>query len=155
MSLMERARQAADQARHRTLEGASRAQEVLADPSTSARAKEMLGRARRGVATAIDHIDPSVLADVIIKATALQERANAALRDKGSPYRISEIGIGASIPPSVTFSIGRESDPEDLAGKPVDSVDLVDNVSAASPTIQLLDGTTVDVAAPAESEREP
>ncbi len=42
------------------------------------------GQAKRGLITAIEKIDPGLLADIIIKATALQERANHALRDKAS-----------------------------------------------------------------------
>ena len=47
------------------------------------------GMARRGVTTVIEKIDPGTLAELIIKATALQEMTNKALRQKGSPYRIS------------------------------------------------------------------
>ena len=67
-------------------------------------------RPARRVSTVVERIDPSVLADLIIKATALQEMTNSSLREKQSPYRISEIGITASIPPGVTFSIGRLDD---------------------------------------------
>ena len=66
-----------------------------------------MGAARRGVSTVVERIDPGVLADLIIKATALQEMTNSSLRDKRSPYRINEISIAASIPPGVTFAIGR------------------------------------------------
>ena len=66
-----------------------------------------MGAARRGVSTVVERIDPGVLADLIIKSTALQEMTNASLREKQSPYRIAEIAITASIPPGVTFAIGR------------------------------------------------
>jgi hypothetical protein len=145
MSFMEKARQAAEQARLKATEQANRAQEAIHDPATSARARQALGRAKRGVATVIDRIDPGVLADVVIKATALQERANEALRTKGSPYRISEIGIGAAIPPSVTFTIARIEVYEG-AGQVVDSVELVKTAVVDSATIQALDGTTLDEA---------
>ena len=49
----------------------------------------------------------------MIKATALQEMTNKSLRLKKSPYRISEITISASIPPGVTFAIGRIDDVEE------------------------------------------
>jgi hypothetical protein len=143
----EQARQAADQARHSVTEGAERAQTVMNDPSTTERAKQALTRAKRGVSTAIDRIDPNVLADVIIKATALQERANAALRAKGSPYRISEIGIGAAIPPSVTFSIGRTDDPsaDEVPAGAVASTTLAAEVPAVEPgAVRALDGTTLE-----------
>ena len=50
-----------------------------------------MGAARRGVSTVVERIDPGVLADLIIKATALQEMTNTSLREKQSPYRIAEV----------------------------------------------------------------
>ena len=119
MGILDKARQAAEQAADATRTAAAQ----LSDPTTQEKARQTfdmagkqakvgLGHAKRGISTAIDRIDPNVLADVIIKATSLQERANSALREKGSPYRVSEIGIAAAIPPQVTFSIGRIDDPE-------------------------------------------
>ena len=74
-----------------------------ADPATQEKlgqqARAALGAARRGVSTVVERIDPGVLADLIIKATALQEMTNASLREKKSPYRITEVAITASIPP--------------------------------------------------------
>ena len=69
-------------------------------------AREAVGLARRGVSTVIERIDPGTLAELIVKATALQEMTNTALRGKGSPYRISEISISASIPPGSPRSAG-------------------------------------------------
>ena len=86
-----------------------------------------MGAARRGVSTVVERIDPGVLADLIIKATALQEMTNASLREKRSPYRISEVGITASIPPGVTFAISRIDDIEEtLTGGDVSSEELVE-----------------------------
>ncbi|HSS35963.1 MAG TPA: hypothetical protein VLR93_06790, partial [Patescibacteria group bacterium] len=118
MGIFEKAKQAAEQAADEARRRAEGAAAQLTDPSTQEKAKQALdmagkqtkvglGHARRGISTAIDRIDPNVLADMIIKATSLQEKANAALRERGSPYRVAEIGIAASIPPQVTFSIGR------------------------------------------------
>ena len=73
------------------------------------------GVAKRGMSTVIEKIDPGTLAELVIKATALQEMTNKSLRQKGSPYRIAEISISASIPPAVSFAIQRlEDEPEDL-----------------------------------------
>ena len=69
-------------------------------------AREAIGMARRGVGTVIERIDPGTLAELIVRATRLQEMTNASLREKGSPYRIADISISASIPPGVSFSIG-------------------------------------------------
>src|SRR5258708_17156624 len=123
----------------------------MSDPATAEKAREAFWKAKRGVATAIDRIDHGVLADVIIKATALQERANAALKAKGSPYRISEVAIGAAIPPSVTFAIARSDDPADdiVPAGAVASTTLVAEVAAAGAgTVQALDRSTLDEAAP-------
>src|SRR6185295_15599148 len=117
------------------------------DPETqdrlSQQARSAMGAARRGVSTVVERIDPSVLADLIVKATALQEMTNTSLREKKSPYRISEIGITASIPPGVTFSIGRLDDgSEGLTSTVVDSTELVEH-QADDENVISLDGTTL------------
>ncbi len=82
------------------------------DPATQAKVKGGIATAGRGARTMVERIDPGILADVIIKATALQEKANARLRRKGSIYRIGEIQVTASLPPGISFSIERISEPE-------------------------------------------
>ena len=165
MSFLEKARQKAEQAAQQAREAAVQARDVageqaraataainrggekLADPSTAEKARDALRRAKRGVATAIDRIDPGVLADIVIKATALQERANASLRAKGSMYRISEVVIGASIPPTINFSIARIGEQEEVTtGREVASTELVTSVATTEGTIQALDGSTIDEA---------
>src|SRR5215213_2475995 len=84
---------------------------TIKDPATKARAQAALKKAKRGFTTVLERIDPKILADVVVKATSLQEKANASLKDRGSAYRIGEITIGASIPPSIQFSIERIDDP--------------------------------------------
>jgi hypothetical protein len=72
---------------------------------------------------------------------------NRSLREKGSPYRIAEISISASIPPAVSFAIGRIGDePEEVVGHVVSSADLVEQ-GADGELVLALDGTTVDDAA--------
>lgn len=157
MSFLDRAKQAANQAaeaaKHAATEAqaaAQRTSDKLQDPATAEKARQALTRAKKGISTAIDRIDPSVLADVIIKATALQEKANAALKAKGSVYRISEIGIGAAIPPSVTFSIARIDDPLETATA-VSSEELLEAVGfQPEGTVTALDGTQLDEAKLAE-----
>jgi len=83
------------------------------DPATQAKVKSGIVAAGRGARTMVERIDPGILADVVIKATALQEKANARLRSKGSLYRISEIVITATLPPGVSFTIARSDDRED------------------------------------------
>jgi hypothetical protein len=115
---------------------------TIRDPATKARAQSAMNKAKRGFTTALERIDPRILADVVVKATSLQERANASLKERGSVYRISEIGIGAAIPPSVTFTIARVDDAEAVGLK--DSSDLLeDDAAAAVETIVSLDGVAV------------
>ena len=142
----EQAKAAAEQARQTVSESADKASAAISDPATHEKARKALTRAKKGIATAIDRIDPGVLADVIIKATALQERANAALKAKGSPYRISEVAIGAAIPPSVTFAISRSDDPEiDVVPEgAVASTELLAAVGAGDGEVKALDGSVVD-----------
>ena len=82
-----------------------------------------------------------------IKATALQEKTNASLRDKKSPYRIGEIAISASIPPGVSFVIGRIDEGEVLSGTAVTSAELIDTIPDLSETVIALDGSTGDMTA--------
>ncbi len=93
------------------------------DPETQAKVKSGLATASRGARTMVERIDPGILADVIIKATALQEKANARLRRKGSIYRIGEIQVTASLPPGISFAIVRVAEPEEdlAAGLPLHS----------------------------------
>ena len=130
------------------------------DPATKARAAAALKKAKRGFTTVLERIDPRILADVVVKATSLQEKANASLKERHSAYRIGEITIGASFPPSIQFSIERIDDP-DLAL--LDSSTLLEKAAAtaaANPdaamadTIVGLDGTAVHEADLEELENE-
>ena len=82
----DQARAAAEQARQTVSDSADKASAVMSDPATAEKARQAFSKAKRGVATAIDRIDPGVLADIIIKATALQERANTALKEIGRAH---------------------------------------------------------------------
>jgi hypothetical protein len=144
VSFLERAKLAAEQARQAAVETTERAHATMRDPATKEKARKTLGMAKRGITTAVERIDPAVLADVVIKATTLQERANAALRAKSSPYRISEIAIGASIPPSVTFSIGRLDDPSDDPAARLSPTPAPAATGPVSETITTLDGTELE-----------
>ena len=113
------ARAAAGQLGKATGEAVSNAATAVSDPTNQAHAKEAatrgLKRAKSGVASMIERIDPGLLAVIVIKATSLQESANRRLRAKHSPYRINEITITAGLPPDVAFTIGRiEVEEEDL-----------------------------------------
>jgi hypothetical protein len=132
---------------------------TIKDPATKARARAALKKAKRGFTTALERIDPRILADVVVKATSLQEKANKSLRERGSVYRIGEITIGASIPPSIQFSIERVDDPTNslldsstLLAKAADATDPTPAIAAE--TIVTLDGTAVAEADLAELEDE-
>ncbi len=156
MSFMKKAQEAAEAARARVEEAAGAASRTAADPSTqdkinqslagaSKGAREAVGLARRGVNTVVERIDPGTLAELIIKATALQEMTNKALRDKSSPYRISEISIAASIPPGVTFAIGRIDDQEEaVVGELHTSAELVQQEEHPRDVVLALDGAMLD-----------
>jgi hypothetical protein len=102
------AKEAADVSAKAATAAVARAQ----DPATQAKVKGGLATAGRGARTMVERIDPGILADMIIKATALQEKANARLRRKGSIYRIGEIQVTASLPPGISFAIVRLGDEE-------------------------------------------
>lgn len=110
--------------------------------SASEQAREALGIAKKGLATVIDKLDPGMMADLIIRTTALQEKTNVALRQKRSPYRIAEIVISASIPPAVSFTIARIDDPDIVE---VASTDLVGETTPASELTDL-DVASADLA---------
>ena len=157
MSFIKRAQEAAEAAKNRVEDAASAASRTAADPTTTDRinksfvgasqgAREAVGLARRGVNTVIERIDPGTLAELIVKATALQEMTNTSLRSKGSPYRISELSISASIPPGVTFAIGRIDDvPDEVVGEIHESSELL-AAGRAQDVVVALDGATIDAA---------
>jgi hypothetical protein len=158
-SFFDKARQAAEEASRELAERAraeapgaqSRAKELAGQAHTGAR--EVAGQARRQFVTAIERIDPAILADVVIKATALQEKANASLRTKSSAYRISEIVVTATIPPQISFGIHRLGDVEaDSADGAVDSAELIESgaVDDAPDVV-----TDLDVSASSSDETEP
>jgi hypothetical protein len=154
MSFMEKARQAAEQARQTAGHGISsmttpeaKAEMRGAASQVGGHVRGAAGSAKRGLITAIEKIDPGILADIIIKATAIQEVANRSLRNKGSTYRIGEITITATIPPQIGFSIVR------LGDEPVEEVDVDELLSSSElaatmdrgePEVVALDGDVVE-----------
>ena len=166
MSFLQKARDAADRAAQQAREAADQARNRVNDPATQERmrhsvqsasqqARDAAGKTKKGIATMVDKIDPGLLAEIVIKATALQEKANHALRTKGSPYRIGEITITATIPPQVGFSISRVGDIEEvLTGREIDSTQLVAEEGAHDEAVISLDGTTVSHEELAQAESE-
>jgi hypothetical protein len=151
VSFIKRAQEAAAQA-------AAAAARTASDPATQDKidkglssagsgARGAVGAAKRGATTVIEKIDPGTLAELVIKATALQEMTNRSLRQKGSPYRISEISISATIPPGATFAIQRLGDEEEVGATVVSSSDLVEQIVESGDLVLSLDGATVDEAA--------
>ncbi len=148
MSFFKRAQEAAAAAAEQAQVAAGMASKTAADPATQEKlgqqARSALGAARRGVSTVVERIDPGVLADLIIKSTALQEMTNGSLREKLSPYRISEVSITASIPPGVTFAISRMDDKEEVVtGATVSSEDLAADLHESGEAVISLDGTSL------------
>ena len=159
MSLMEKARQAAEQARQTAGNGISAMTTPEAKAEMRGAASQVGGHvrgaadsAKRGLITAIEKIDPGILADVIIKATAIQEVANRSLRDKGSTYRIGEITITATIPPQIGFSIVRLGDePVEEVTEMLSSSELAATMAPGEPEVVALDGDVVEMAPEDES----
>lgn len=106
MGFLERAKGAAREAASAIDEAATRA----TDPAHGERVRAGLSAAATSARSVLDRVDPGAFADMIIKATALQERVNANLRAKDSVYRIGELSVTAAIPPSITFAIVRVAD---------------------------------------------
>lgn len=165
MSFLEKARQAAEQAKQAAQQAAVAArpaaeQAKVAATQAGQQAKQAAGVAGRGLATIVERIDPSLLAELVIKATALQEKANASLYQKRSPYRVSEIVVTATIPPQISFSIARVGD-DHLSGQELDSMQLLAARSAEaqaraedeSPVLSL-DGSVGTEAEAAETAQE-
>jgi hypothetical protein len=121
---------------------------TIRDPATKARARSALKKAKHGFTTALERIDPRILADVVVKATSLQEKANASLKARGSAYRIGQIQIGASFPPSIVFAIERVDDPEhvlhDSTVLLAKTVEAAEEGAGVQATIVGLDGTAVE-----------
>lgn len=116
MSFLDRAKNAAgqmaDQARQTVEQVTDRAGDPDAQERMRLRVSGGMRLAGRRMRTVVERIDPATLADLIIKATAVQELTNRALRERGSPYRIAEITVAATIPPGVNFTIGRVAEGE-------------------------------------------
>jgi hypothetical protein len=148
MSFIKRAQEAAAAAAEQAQQAAGLASKSAADPATQEKlgqqARAAMGAARRGVSTVVERIDPGVLADLIIKSTALQEMTNGSLREKQSPYRISEVNITASIPPGITFSISRMDDKDEVVtGTTVSSAALTAGLPEGGDAVIALDGTSL------------
>jgi hypothetical protein len=148
VSFLDMARQAAEQARAAASQGIHdvttpevKAQMREAAATTGSGLREAAGAAGRGLVTAVEKIDPGILADIIINATALQEKTNRSLRVKASAYRIGEVTISATIPPQIGFSIVRIGDPEEDATSQIQSSgDLVEGVATVDEEVVSLSG---------------
>jgi hypothetical protein len=148
MSFIKRAQEAAAAAAEQAQQAAGLASRSASDPATQEKlgqqARAAMGAARRGVSTVVERIDPGVLADLIIKSTALQEMTNTSLREKQSPYRISEVNITASIPPGITFAISRMDDKDEVVtGTTISSAALTAALPEGGAAVIALDGTSL------------
>ena len=149
MSFLDKARQAAEQTRlsagerlAQATSPESQAQMRKTAGEAGGQLRSAAGQARKGLVTVVERIDPGILADLIIKATALQEKANGHLRARGSAYRVAEITITASLPPQVGFAISRIGDPaaEEPIQAVVESTTLLEEVPTAEVELVSLAG---------------
>lgn len=145
MSFFEKARQTASQGLSQLTGAESEGESRVTAESVTASMRELAGHAKRGVVTVIEKIDPDTLADLIIKATAIQEKANAALARKKAAYRIGDLSITATIPPQIGFSIARIGDIEEAIDETalLESSQLEDRIPTADEAVLSLDGETV------------
>jgi len=149
------AKVAAGQLGKATGEAVGNAATAVADPTNQAHAKDAASRgfkrAKSGVAGMLDRIDPGLLADIVIKATSLQEKANRRLREKHSPYRINEITITAGLPPDVAFTIGRIEVEEEDVPPSTEAADEQADAAAEKPGA-VLDATGLGFVEPDDEE---
>ena len=71
------------------------------------KAREISGQAVEKVG---DLAGDDLIVNAIVRAVNKQDRVNVILKEKGSDYRISGIEVENSIPPKISFSVGRESE---------------------------------------------
>ncbi len=71
------------------------------------KAREISGQAVEKVG---DLAGDDLIVNAILRAVNKQDRVNELLKEEGSDYRISGIEVENSIPPKVSFSVGRESE---------------------------------------------
>ena len=64
-----------------------------------------------------EFVSDEKLADLIVQAASKQEGVNKILKARNSNYRVGDIGIELSIPPSIIFGIRRISDDETVVGQ--------------------------------------
>ena len=82
-----------------------------------------------------EFVSDEKLADLIVQAASKQEGVNQILKTRNSNYRVGDIGIELSIPPSIIFGIRRISDHETAAGLlTTDSEESSDNKPAIKET---------------------
>lgn len=168
MTFFDKAREAAERATQSAKQAADQVGQKISDPATQAQARAKAAQAglqarrtasaaRRGMTTLIEKIDPRLLADLIIKSTALQEKTNLALAEKESAYRIGQVEITAAIPPQVSFAIVRIDDVEErITGEGMSSTELVQEAVAEVPEpVLALDGSAGELDRLDDEEPEP
>lgn len=111
MGVKDRMKQAADQAKQKASQAVESAKPQGGAESVKSSMKDAGGLGKQAFTSLVDRIDPAVLASVIIKITSAQEKANLALAEKESPYRIGEVSITATFPPQISFVIIRGEAP--------------------------------------------
>jgi hypothetical protein len=148
VSFLQKARDAANQAAEQARNAAEQARARASDPNNAERARQAMqaaGVQARAAGTAAKRgltnlVNPEMLADLIIKSTAIQEKTNQALRAKGSAYRVAEVTITATLPPQIGFAISRLGEVEEVpTGHELDSSDLLEQVVAEEAAADAMD----------------
>jgi hypothetical protein len=110
--------------------------------------RESMDVGRKVMSHAVDKIDPDVLADIISKATLIQERVNTRLLSQKSAYRIGSLSVTVSIPPNISFGISRIGD-LDASGSTPAQTDALD--AAEVPDAPLLPDIAPTEATPTDA----
>jgi hypothetical protein len=142
MGIMDRAREAAEQARATMAARPPEEEPVAADDGAEPGPAQAQAQAQHRSAFSVfaDKLDPGALADLVQKAGAMQEKVNATLRDRGLNYRISEVCFTATFPPQVSFYIASAPPPADKptvgakATKAISATKAIRASRAAQPT---------------------
>jgi len=74
----------------------------------------ILGKAKELSGKMVDKVtefsSDELIADTIMKAVEKQEKVNEVLKQRGSPYRVSDMDLQMGVPPTIVFGVRRISE---------------------------------------------
>ena len=135
MGIMDRAREAADQARATMAARPADEEPVAAEEGAEPVSAPTPPPHRSAFSAFADKLDPGALADLVQKAGAMQEKVNATLRERGLNYRISEVCFTATFPPQVSFYIASTPPPPSVAAPSAEKPTVASKATKATKAI--------------------